>query len=173
MQATHPTLIGLSTFNIRNTTDRYDERKPFLLQTVVDLLARVPGPHVMGLQEVAFDDTEQIGQSFDIANKARDCFSSDNDFLVFNAPTKTKFLKPLNDHTFRIDGNSTLIVNKPAGPRFVVERHENMAVSEVRSAQRLLVRVEQEVGGVLMTAKFWFVNTHLHHELRPEDSLIR
>jgi endonuclease/exonuclease/phosphatase family metal-dependent hydrolase len=224
MQPSHQALIGLSTFNIRNTIDRYPERKQFLLATASELIECLPGPHIMGLQEVAFDETgrslnngagdgvhhepaptlsshpfshppshsssspsltlstrsfsssaslhEKFGQSFDIARTVHTLLHSTvSDTHVFNSPTRSKF--PPWHPTFRIDGNATLVVNKPQGPRLVVEQHDTLHISDLRSAQRLLIRVEQEVEGVMLSARMWFVNTHLHHELLPHDAIIR
>ena len=63
--------MRVATFNIRNTTDRYDERLPLIQAAVATMAASV-----IGLQEVSFDDAHDgVGSQASVVARAW-CVSS-------------------------------------------------------------------------------------------------
>eukprot|EP00743_Colponemidia_sp_Colp-15_P003244 GILK01003504.1.p1 GENE.GILK01003504.1~~GILK01003504.1.p1 ORF type:complete len:263 (+),score=25.95 GILK01003504.1:157-945(+) len=134
-------VLRLGTYNIRNTTDRYAEREPLLVQTIESMQA-----DLLGLQEVAFGDGGQTANL--IAARKEQPFS------CWEAPSEEKFTPPWPD--FRLDGNVVL-----TNPAIKIEKHELLSLSNVRVAQRLFVRLPNDK--VVL-----FCNTHLHHTLDNE-----
>lgn len=145
-------MIRLATYNIRNTTDRYSERKELLQSTIQDQNA-----DIIGMQEVAWQENDQLQYLSGNLDKQK------NTYDTYVVETQLKFHKMLKlpcKH-FQIDGNATLV--KKDAP-FKVLKHETIHLSAVRGAQRLLIELPNG-------EKFWFVNTHIHHVI--EEELIR
>jgi len=141
---TQSVTLQLATFNIRNTTDRYEERLPHLREAITGLHA-----DLAGFQEVNYVG----GQPQMIA----DAMGMPLEHIHLGAlPT----VYPLKDHdpTFRIDGN--LIA--ATGPAANVLRHDILRLSDHRIAHRVLIQLPSG-------ARLSYVNTHMHHELDETD----
>jgi len=138
-------LLRLATFNIRNTTDRYEERLPYLQKAIADINA-----DIIGFQEVNFvgGQVEMIAQAMGV-----DPASAFAGALPYAYPFKPE------DPSFRIDGN--LIICRPSVGQVV--KHDVVNLSDHRIAHRIVVRLRSS--GRLLS----FVNTHMHHELFDSD----
>ena len=100
----------VATFNIRNITDRYAERKP-LLQAAFAAMS----PQIVGLQEVVFTRERQ------------------DDMLAAAAPTRAYTSYDARMATHRNFGNAILV---GIG---AVQAHEEITLSHGRVAQRVLI----------------------------------
>jgi endonuclease/exonuclease/phosphatase family metal-dependent hydrolase len=145
--------LTIGTYNIRNTTDRYDERVELLKQTILNAKA-----DILGLQEVAFGKGGQL--DYLVADPQNEPL-----YDQYNAESQMKFHevheKPSD---FRIDGNSIVISKEFSGSKGRVLEHEVLHLSGVRVAHRTLVKLTNDI-------TVWVVNCHLHHLI--EDPLIR
>eukprot|EP00744_Colponema_vietnamica_P004919 GILI01007275.1.p1 GENE.GILI01007275.1~~GILI01007275.1.p1 ORF type:complete len:571 (+),score=174.72 GILI01007275.1:60-1772(+) len=141
--------LKLGTFNIRNTTDRYPERREWLKKALQGL-----GVDLLGLQEVAFGQDGQLDHLVE---------GSDYDAFPARSRYPYKAYAGVADPSFRIDGNAVLMRSTLG---LVPERHDSIYLSPVRVAQRLLVTLPNK-------KKLWFVNTHLHHMALPQDVALR
>jgi endonuclease/exonuclease/phosphatase family metal-dependent hydrolase len=143
--------LKLATYNIRNTTDRYDERRQLLCDTVagVDF-------HVCGLQEVRYlPDAGLVDQSEELT------VGHPNSLVAYKAPLRTPYLSA--DDKFRIDGNC-ILVNTDA---VVVVDHAVLELSDARSAQRITFHLKDN------STLCSYTNVHLHHQLESVDENIR
>jgi endonuclease/exonuclease/phosphatase family metal-dependent hydrolase len=149
-------LISLGTYNIRNTTDRYHERKPLLKQIFHQDYAF----DVCGLQEVRFYE------SHDFLDQTMDLIPSSS-YTICKTTLNKPFLSQL-DPNFRIDGNC-IIFNSL---KYDLVSEDYLSLSETRNAQRVTLRSRSSSPSSppLMLS---FTNVHLHHLLAPEDALIR
>jgi len=150
---TKPVSATIATYNIRNTTDRYLERRELLKTTIFDAKA-----DIMGLQEVAFGKGGQLDDliTTSFGNELYD---------QYNAETQMKFqelhvLQP----DFRIDGNSFIVSKEFGNENGKVLKHETLHLGGCRVAQRLLVEFSNNI-------QVWIVNCHLHHII--EHGMIR
>jgi len=145
--------LTIGTYNIRNTTDRYDERLDLLKQTILNAKA-----DILGLQEVAFGKGGQL--DYLIADQKDEPL-----YDQFNAESQMKFHqvheKPSD---FRIDGNSIVVAKEFSSSKGQILKHEIFHLSGVRVAQRTLVKLSNDI-------TVWVVNCHLHHEI--EEPLVR
>jgi hypothetical protein len=107
--------MRIATFNIRNTTDRYDERRPLIVAAIANMAV-----DVLGLQEVCFDD-DNDGTGSQSALAAAACGPS---FRHLDARTPSKFPAPATDPTFNLDGNSIVYDSS----KFSVVSHEVLEV---------------------------------------------
>lgn len=105
--------LRLATFNIRNITDRYDERKPLLGAAFAELDA-----DIIGLQEVIFSEPRQ--DDFLSSQLAERHYRS----LVSRHERNPNF------------GNAILVA------RGDIQAHEELRLSTGRSAQRVLIVTE-------------------------------
>jgi len=158
-------MLRVATFNLRNTTDRYPERLPLIVEAVTNM-----GADVVGLQEVWFDDCGRDSQSALVAS------ACGYGYAFVNAATTEPYPRPPGDPTFCIDGNS--IVYNTARLRLV--SHQVLHISSIRCAQRaLFVAADgtEDISGAaecgLPKGAFWVVNTHLHHTLDGEGVALR
>lgn len=111
-----------------------------LKQTIHEVAA-----DLMGLQEVAFGEGGQLEY----------LLGEEGVFLSFLAPTEVKYHTVNHpDPEARLDGNVVLVRNSK---RIKVLEHTVFRVSEVRSAQRLKLQIDEK--------ELVLVNTHLHHLL--------
>jgi endonuclease/exonuclease/phosphatase family metal-dependent hydrolase len=148
-----PVSATIATYNIRNTTDRYDERRELLKQTILEAKA-----DIMGLQEVAFG---KGGQLEDLTTTSFGIELYDQ----YNAETQMKFhelheLQP----DFRIDGNSFIVSKEFGNNTGKILKHEKLHLGGCRLVHRMLVEFANNI-------KVWIVNCHLHHII--EHSIIR
>eukprot|EP00301_Raphidiophrys_heterophryoidea_P019614 c4513_g1_i2.p2 GENE.c4513_g1_i2~~c4513_g1_i2.p2 ORF type:complete len:265 (-),score=64.95 c4513_g1_i2:949-1743(-) len=137
----------VATFNIRNVTDRFNERLPLMK----DVIHRRIHANVIGLQEVVFGpggQTEILTKGFGLR--------------AYEAETTQKFQAPPNDPDFKLDGNAILVKEDDG---LAVTEHEILHIGDFRCAQR--ARVSFLEGGQEVQS-FWFVNTHLHHIIDEE-----
>jgi len=129
--------LRVGTYNIYNTTARYEEgRKELLLHTINDLPV-----DVLGLQEVA---KEQLS-----------LFHQTGWSEVLFAPLEQPILAE-EDPTFKIDGNAILLRGQW---KVLPGSHETLKLATNRTAQR--VRISH--GGLEVVV----ANTHLHWSVDP------
>lgn len=141
-------LVTVSTFNIRNTTDRYDERQPLLLRDFNALWEdRADNACVIGLQEVVFDGPPHHQAQF-LANSSASNESSS--WSCYDARVQIPITVPGTDENFKIDGNSTLCRNCCSSESDILH------LNPIRAAQRVVVTLSNG-------HRIWVVNTHLHH----------
>lgn len=143
--------ISVGTYNIRNTTDRYDERRDMLLSIFQESLF----PDICGVQEVRFQESHGF---VDQAVEMR----PNSSYSI----TKTILQQPFlvsNDHTFRIDGNCIYSNDE----KFHLLSQNNLTLSEVRNAQRVALKCKNS--NIIIS----FTNVHLHHLLNPPDAFVR
>ena len=146
--------LRCATFNIRNTTDRYKERRLFLK----DCISAVSFD-ICGLQEVRFESTSCCLYG----DQRTELMQFDSNIVVYS----TKLLQPfekVEDSSFRIDGNCIAINSKSV----IVVSHVDITVSNCRSAQRILFRLNNGSGEL-----YSFTNVHLHHVIGDEGEMIR
>lgn len=177
----HVESVTLVTFNIRNTTDRYDERKHMLREIFHEMQSSSAheGSNylICGLQEVRFISTNNY------LNQIEELLPIDS--IPLHQVYPTHLTQPYlsdNDFSFRIDGNCIFVVesNSPkifspmvpissvSSVSFVkILSHDELILSSVRNAQRLVLSLPYS--NVIIS----FTNVHLHHLLTPSDTLIR
>jgi endonuclease/exonuclease/phosphatase family metal-dependent hydrolase len=167
--------VSLATYNIRNTTDRYNERKDMLreiLHEIQSSSAEKASCLVCGLQEVRFLSNEGYRNQIEELLLPFERIPSNQ---VYPTSLSQPYLAE-NDSSFRIDGNCIFVSNSsnpnqgsPNLPSFTVKiiSHEELTLSPVRNAQRLVLQLPDS------HAILSFTNVHLHHLLAPADALIR
>lgn len=146
--------LSVATFNLRNTTDRYDERKQLLLDT----LAAVDF-HICGLQEVRFEPSACHG----LMDQVEELISAHPSHLsAYRAPLHTPYLSA--DDKFRIDGNCILVNTDKVD----VISHSTLELSIARTAHRIVFQRRAEGRQTCS-----YTNVHLHHQLEAVDETIR
>lgn len=110
--------LRVATFNIRNITDRYAERMPFLGQAFAELDA-----DIVGVQEVISSDGGP--------GKPRQ-----DDFLSSQLPGR-HYKSLLSPHATRASWNNAILCATGE-----IQAHEQLRLSTGRSAHRLLVAIE-------------------------------
>lgn len=127
--------LQVATFNLRNETDRYSERRELLGRAFVEL-----GASLCGLQEVTFGDAGQTAFLAECARAAAavhgDAAGVEHKFLEGWLPKTYLPADPASNPHFRIDGNAIF-----AGHGLQVLRHEVLVLTDLRVAHRALVRV--------------------------------
>jgi endonuclease/exonuclease/phosphatase family metal-dependent hydrolase len=158
-------MLTVATFNIRNTTDRYEERKP-LLHDVFRGLILVDGCDVFGLQEVRFQ-TEDIAGVGVLSDQTEELITSKYvNVSVYRTDLTIPATKPGVDESFRIDGNCIVTNNDT----ILVLSHSSCVLSPFRNAQRVVFK-RKDVGSEDRIISF--TNIHYHHEIGPEHELTR
>jgi endonuclease/exonuclease/phosphatase family metal-dependent hydrolase len=188
--------LRVATYNIRNTTDRYDERRPLLEDVLAGLLSchrhheeDIDLPcDILAVQEVRFEADEKF------VDQVSELFSNKyTDVDVFRTRLEIPFTKLNEDPSFRIDGNC-IVCNTDT---VEVLSHSSLVLSPVRNAQRVVFRVkatnpssvvaeatssskynahETNTGGCSpppIKGLYSFTNVHLHHELGLQHEKIR
>ena len=147
--------LSVATFNLRNTTDRYDERKQLLLDTLADV-----DFHVCGLQEVRFEPSACHG----LMDQVGELISAHpNHLSAYRAPLHTPYLS--SDDKFRIDGNCILV----NADKVDVISHSALELSTARTAHRIVFQLKGEAPSKICS----YTNVHLHHQLEAVDENIR
>ncbi len=142
--------LCLATYNIRNTTDRYIERRDMLIHEFSSI-----NFDVIGVQEVRFES------SCNFIDQTNDIMQIPNS-IVLKSVLPIPFLS--TDPNFRIDGNS-IVVNQS---KLRLLSHSDVALSPYRTAQRVLLECIDNPN-----IKISFTNVHLHHLLQEIDEHIR
>lgn len=135
-------LLRVASYNIYNTTGRYEQGRRELLKETINAL----DVHILGLQEVVFG----LGGQTEMLQA---------EWSAFLAPLQQPQLSD-RDATFRIDGNALLLPRRqdPEVSVVVAGAAETLVLSPLRTAQRLPLRVTCPCGSAELTV----VNTHLH-----------
>ena len=164
--------IIFSTYNIRNTTDRYEERR-ILLET----LLKTRKYDIIGLQEVRFLSSSFNDFSLQITSNTSNSITNSmsteqfidqtielisNHYFIVKTTLKEPFLKQ-NDPTFRIDGNCICFLKE----KFDLISSKDLILSSCRNAQRITLKIKE------INVIFSFTNVHLHHLLESIDAEIR
>jgi endonuclease/exonuclease/phosphatase family metal-dependent hydrolase len=142
--------IRLGTYNIRNTTDRYHERKNGIRDLIASSVL-----DVCGLQEVRF--LSSLGfedQTVELIDQ--------NVYGICKTTLDDTFLT--SDPNFRIDGNCIYYKRDS----LMLLSHSHLALSPCRNAQRCCFRLLSDE-----TVTISFTNVHLHHLIGEEAALIR
>jgi len=144
---------NIGTYNIRNTTDRYDERRDLLKGTIHETKA-----DIMALQEVAFGKGGQL--DYLVSNGV-----GVELYEQYNAESQMKFheLHVLSPD-FRIDGNSIIASKEFGNDKGKFLKHEFLHISGCRVVHRILFELTNGI-------KVWIVNCHLHHVI--EHTIVR
>jgi endonuclease/exonuclease/phosphatase family metal-dependent hydrolase len=144
-------LIALGTYNIRNTTDRYNERKPLLQK----IFQQDYSFDICGLQEVRFHESNDLfDQTIDLLPSS---------YAICKTTLSQPFLSDL-DPNFRIDGNCIFFNSL----KYDLRSQDDLILSPTRNAQRLVLQSKS-----FPSLFISFTNVHLHHLLAPPDALIR
>jgi endonuclease/exonuclease/phosphatase family metal-dependent hydrolase len=164
--------VGLVTYNIRNTTDRYNERKDMLHEIFHEMQSSSAAEGfsclLCGLQEVRFLSTENYLNQIDELLLPCESIPSHQVYPTY----LTQPYLAENDSSFRIDGNCIFVSNsqshnKNSSPLVNIISHDELILSSVRNAQRLVIYLPNS------NVTISFTNVHLHHLLAPSDALIR
>ncbi len=144
-----PIKFNIGIYNIRNTTDRYEERKDNLKETISSLDC-----DILGLQEVSFTLKDQTK----FLNK-------DEAFEVINSPLQlpgNPCTFPQLPNCFSIDGNAIFI--KKTFLNNYVEAYESKLfhITPFRNAQAVKFKLKN-------SQEFIYVNSHLHHIIEDPD----
>jgi len=138
--------INIGTYNIRNITDRYEERKDNLRNVIESMNC-----DILGLQEVSFTKKDQSV-----------FLNLDNKYEVIKAPLQIPF-KSANK-CFNLDGN-VVFIKKTFLNKYIQEYESKILhFSPNRNAHLIKFKTTSQ-------KEFVFINTHLHHII--EDSHIR
>jgi len=143
--------LNIGTYNIRNVTDRYEERKEALKETIEKMDC-----DILGLQEV----------SFDIKNDQTVFLNQDSKYIVLKAPLQIPFKhsNPNAPKCFNIDGNAVFV--KKSFYDEYIDSYESKVLHLNPYRNVHLVRFTMK-----NKKEFIFINTHLHHVI--QDSHIR
>ena len=134
--------FNIGTYNIRNTTDRYSERKESLKDTIEQ-----KNCDIIGLQEVSITVDDQT----EFLNK-------DNKYEVIKSAGQIpfKFSNPSLPNCFNLDGNAIFIKKSFLNDYIATYDSKTLNLSGYRTAQ--LVKFITKCN-----SEFIFINTHLHH----------
>jgi len=147
-----PIILKIATYNIRNTTDRYEEREQLLKENIYRMDA-----DIIGLQEVAFEKFNQIEElsKNDASSKYLIKDSKREKYQHWNAPLQIQYhrISIPEDQQFAIDGNAIM---SDIGHLGKVLSHELLHLSCCRVAQKLTIELKN-------SRKINIINTHLHH----------
>lgn len=147
-------MIRVATLNIRNTTDRYEERKDLLGKVIVGL-----EPDIIGFQEVAWNQIPFLYESF--GSKG----------MILQSQCRDPILSK-KDKTYRVDGDLLLIsdyTNNIKPDKISVLRTDTLILSFERVAQKAIISYKTDSG----KRTFVIANTHLHNGSSREDILER
>jgi len=132
-------LLTLATYNIRNTTDRYVERRACLLSTIVAAF-KSHRFAALGLQEVRFEAVENdscfMDQASDIVRALDEAaLPNAGPFVILRAALLRPFVSTM-DPLFRIDGNAIIVDSA----QVAILDHTFKSLSDCRCIQRALLR---------------------------------
>lgn len=144
-------MLRISTLNIRNTTDRYKERRPILANEI----SRI-NSDIIGFQEVCWDQIPMLYEAFR------------KNAMILQSPCRDPILSK-RDPSYRVDGDLLLINNQPDMGKISVLKTDILILSYERVVQKAILS--------LKTAKTKYTilvaNTHLHDGYSREDVLER
>lgn len=144
-------MLRIATLNIRNTTDRYDERCELMMEEIKKINA-----DILGLQEVCWNQIPLLYNGFG------------NTGIICQSPCRDPILSRTK-HDYRVDGDMLLIKNNGNVNKIVVESQEVLVLSFERVVQKVILSIRT-------TTKRYRVcvaNTHLHDGISREDILER
>lgn len=157
----HPFKLRVATYNILNTSDRYDEREGLLKKNLYELNA-----DVVGLQEVAFGP-EQLDEL--VRPRGRhgvEHFGRTEGYKTYEAPFQMPefHAESLPDPRARCDGNAILVDSHlTKGGQYKITKHEVLHLSAFLNCQRLELTLADG-------SRAHIVNLHLH-DLVPEEQV--
>lgn len=152
--------LRFCTYNIRNTTDRYPERKPYLAQSIRDLEA-----DIIAFQEVAWNQIPLLQDSCGVPS------------TVHRSPAKDPILSR-SKPDYRVDGDLLLVRNISKEKAHIQVLSEDVLIlSFERVVQRALLKITPNSIAPNNSEKrsylIWVSNTHLHNGLSKSDEAER
>lgn len=142
--------LRFGTYNIRNTTDRYHERK----NSIRELLSSLP-LDICGLQEVRFESSLGFeDQTVELIDP--------NIYDVCKTTLDEAFFSC--DPNFRIDGNCVIYKSS----RLKLLSQKSLTLSPCRNAQWCCFQLYSHPNTTIS-----FTNVHLHHLIGEEAALVR
>ncbi|KAL4474669.1 hypothetical protein ABPG72_002262 [Tetrahymena utriculariae] len=139
----------LSTFNIRNTQDRYNERKELLRKTIQDEQS-----DIMCLQEVSFLGESQVDHLVEDDQKR-------SIYHQYHAESQLKFhIRPGADPESKLDGNTILAKKDFFDEHLTILEDRKMHLSGFRVVHAIKFALKVDPQNY-----FWVVNVHLHHQV--------
>lgn len=144
-------MLRVATFNIRNTTDRYNERSQLMMQEIQKI-----NPDIIGLQEVCWSQIPLLYQGFG------------NTGIICQSPCRDPILSE-SKHDYRVDGDMLLIKNNGNVDKITVESQEVLVLSFERVVQKVILSIRTKN----KRYRVCVANTHLHDGLSREDTLER
>lgn len=138
----------VTTFNIRNTTDRYDERKTHMSESIKSI-----DSDIVGFQEVAWSQINRLKKSIGVESTALKCYCENP--ILSNSKSD-----------YRVDGDLIIFRNKTKTDiEIKVLDHQYEYLSFERSVQKAYLECKKD--GII--EKIWVLNTHLHNGVKEKD----